>query len=313
MERPRWRDRFGPPSMFMTTALLIAAAFPAALTAGSPTQALGPSAATCRAFAGAAAIARAATTARAFGATVRDETQLSGAGEMTGRRLSLQTSAGVPVGVTLPSESFIASATGNVVVYGLNSAATGSEVHAVDLATGCDVLLARPAEVVRSALLDAHGTSLFVHAVTGAGRSDAGVTRHDLATGATSLALPPLPASEQFGPTFGTELRWSLDGGSLAVQSCGIGHCRTRILDTQTGVVATVDEPGHGPLVGLTARTLFVLDDLHGLPSALLAIDRQSGVLTTIDEAVFDASLEQAGSNAVLTIETAAGIREVTE
>src|SRR5687768_16410423 len=249
MERARWRDRFGPPSLFMTTALLIAAAFPAALTAGSPTQAVGPSAAGCRAFAGAPAIARAATTPRALGATVRDEAQLTGAGEMTGRRLSLQTSVGVPVGVSLPSESFVAPATGNVEVYGLNSAATGSEVHAVDLATGCDVLLARPAEVVRSALLDAHGTSLFVHAVTGLGRSDAGVTRHDLATGATNLAVPALPASEHFGPTFGTELRWSLDGGSLAVQSCGIANCRTRILDTQTGVVATVDEPGHGPLV----------------------------------------------------------------
>lgn len=313
MERVRWHDRFGPPSLFMTTALLIAAAFPAALTVGSPAQAAGPSAAGCRAFDGPAAIARAATTARALGATVRDEAQLSGAGEMTGRRLNLKTSAGVPVGVTLPSESFVAPATGNVVVYGMSSAATGSEVHAVDLATGCDIVLAKPAGVVRSAKLDPRGTSLFVHAVTAAGRRDAGVTRHDLATGATSLAVPALPASDHFGPTFGTELRWSLDGRSLAVQSCGISLCRTRILDTTTGVVETADEPGHGPLVGLTARTLFVFEDLHGLPSALLSIDRHSGLLTRVHEEVFDASLAQAGSNAVLTIETAAGIREVTE
>jgi hypothetical protein len=74
-----------------------------------------------------------------------------------------------------------------------------------------------------------------------------------------------------------------------------------------------VDEPGHGPLVGLTAQTLFVLEDLHGLPSALLAVDRQSGVLTRLHDEVFDASLEQAGANALLKFETAAGVREVTE
>lgn len=313
MERARWRDRIGPPSLFMTTSLLIAAAFPAVLTVGPRAQAEGPSAAGCRAFDGPAAIARAATAARASGASVRDEAQLSAAGEMTGRRLTLQTSAGSPVAVTLPTESFVAPATGNVVVYGMNSAETGSEVHAVDLATGCDRVLARPADVVRSAKLDAAGTSLYVHSVAGAGRRDAGVTRYDLATGTTSLVVPALPASERFGPTFGTELRWSLDGRSLAVQSCAISHCRTRILDTQTGLVETLDEPGHGPLVGLTARTLFVFEDLHGLPSPLLAIDRQSGLLTTVDEEVFDASLEGAGSDAVLTIETAAGIREVTE
>jgi hypothetical protein len=313
MERARWRDRFGPPSLFMTTALLIAAAFPAALTIGPPAAASGPSAAACRAFDGPAAISRAANTARAAEASVRGEAQLSALGELTGRRLSLQTAAGISVDVTLPPESFVAPATGNVVVYGLNSAASGSEVHAIDLATGCDLILARPVGIVRSALLDQAGSALFVHAVTGAGRHDAGITRHDLATGATVPAVPALPASELFGLTFGTELRWSLDGSSLAVQSCGIGYCRTRILDTATGAVETVDEPGHGPLVGLTARTLFVFQELHVLPSPLLAIDRQSGLLTRVAEEVFDASLAQVGTNAVLTIETTAGKLEVTE
>jgi hypothetical protein len=313
MERARWRERFGPPSLFVTTALLIAAAFPAALTVGLPAQASGPSAAGCRAFDGRAAIARAATSVLAAGPSVQDRAQVSAGGELTGRRLDVRASTGVTVAVTLPPESFVAPAAGNVLVYGKSSAGGGSEVHAIDLASGCDLVLAMPAGIVRSARLDAAGTSLFVHAVTGAGRSDAGVTRHDLATGTTSEAVPPLPVSEQFGPTFGTELRWSLDGRSLAVNSCGISHCRTRILDTVTGQLETVDEPGHGPLVGLTAQTLFVLEDLHGLPSALLAVDRQSGVLTRLHDEVFDASLEQAGANALLTFETAAGVREVTE
>ena len=313
MERARWRESIGPPSLFMTSALLIAAALPAALTLGPPAQASGPSAASCRAFDGPAAIARAATTARAAGQSVQDRAQISARGELTGRRLDVQASTGVPVAVTLPPESFVAPATGNVLVYGMSSTGGGSEVHAIDLASGCDLTLAKPAGVVRSAQLDAAGTSLFVHAVTGAGRSDAGVTRHDLVTGTTSQAVPPLPVSEQFGPTFGTELRWSLDGRSLAVNSCGISHCRTRILDTVTGQLEAMDEPGHGPLVGLTAQTLFVLEDLHGLPSALLAVDRQSGVLTRLHEAVFDASLEQSGANALLKFETAAGVREVTE
>ena len=313
MERARWRERFGPPSLFMTTALLIAAAFPAAPTIGTPAQAAGLSTAGCRTFDGPAAVAHAAKAARAAGASVRHQVQLSARGELTGRWLQVQASAGGPLAVSLPPESFVAPVTGSVVVYGMNTAETGSEVHAIDLASGCDLVLARPADIVRSAQLDAAGTSLFVHAVTAAGRADAGVARHDLATGVASLAVPPLAASDHFGPTFGTELRWSLDDSSLAVQSCGISQCRTRLLDTATGLIEIVDEPGHGPLVGLTARTLFVLEELHGLPSALLAVDRQSGLLTRLHEEVFDASLEQSGATAALKFETAAGLEEVTE
>lgn len=310
MERARRRDQIGPTLLMMATALLIAAAFPA-LGVGPPAKAAGPSAAACRAFDG-WAVSMAAISRRASTASFRDLAQLTTLGESTGRRLEVQAATGARVALALPAESFVTRPVGNVLLYGGDLPGSGSEVHAVDLATGCDTTLARPVDIVRSAAIDPAGHRLYVHSVTRAGRRDAGVTRYDILTGESNEALAPLPDSEVFGPTFGTELRWSVDGSALAVQSCGVGICRTRILDTTTGRVESVDH-GHGPIVGLTSRTLYAFEDLHGLPSAVLAFDRQSGLLTTLVDEAFDASLEPAGSAALLRIETAAGNLEVTQ
>ena len=311
MERARWRDRIGPPPLLMSTALLIAVALPAGLTAGPPASASGPSAATCRGY-DVLAVSRAANARRVSGASIVEAFELNDLGELTGRRLSVQPSAGAQLSIALPAESFVARPTGNIVLYGGHSPATGSVVQAIDLASGCDLTLARPAEIVRSAVLDPAGMALFVHTVSRDGRRDVGITRQDLLTGTVSLAVGALAESDAFGPTFGTELRWSVDGTALAVQSCGIGSCRTRILDTLSGLIESIDEP-HGPLIGLTGRSLFAFEDLHGLPSRLLTFNRQTGVLTTLVDEAFDAHLEPAGLGAVLSIETAAGITEVTE
>lgn len=311
MKRARWRNRVGLPFLLMS-ALLSTVVTPAAMSAGLR-PAAGPGV-DCR-NATPSAVARAALARsgeRQLGARVQP--QLAERGELTGRVLSAQTATGAAVSIALPVESFVAPTVGDLVLYTRFSARTGSEVRAVNLANGCDIRLAAPAEIARSALLDRAANHVYVHSVTRAGRVDAGVTRHDLASGAgvqvLERARPPL----DLGPIFGTDLRWSVAGDRLAVQSCGFSRCLTRVLDVATREVATYDTPGQGAFVGLTSRHLVTLAQCPGLPCAVLSTNLATGSVSTLASEAFSAHLTPSGTGAaVVSIATTAGVVEVIQ
>lgn len=305
----RWRDRIGLPSTLLGSALLLTAVVPAALSAGPAiTDAEGE----CPA--GPMAVVRAALHPPSERATTRVQQLLGRRGELTGRVLTVERSGRAPVGLSLPPESFVGRRVGDLIVYTLDTSESGSSIHLLDVESGCDVIVAHTSDVVRSALLDPTASAIYAHSVTREGRQDNGIMRVDLSSAETNLAVPPLPDSDAFGPTFGTELRWSLDGTALAVQSCGFERCRTRILDVASGALATFDAPGQGALVGLTSAHLVTLADCAGLPCDVVSIDLASRAMATLAEDALGASLNAwVGGSAIVSIETAAGVVEVVQ
>ena len=303
MRHTIWRVLLGPPSVVIAPLLLVIAVVPAAIAAAPP----GPAVPACPPH-GPHGVGR-AVHQLAVGRLV-DETLISSRGEVTGRRLTVNSAGRDAAVINLPPESFATAPTGNLVVYGWHGPATGSEVRGLTL-DGCDVRLARPAGVVRSAALDPAGAALYVHSVTGADRRDGGVVRHDLATGARTQVVPPLPPSPLYGLTFATRLAWSADGTELAVQSCGADACRTRILDSADGRVTTYDAAPHGTLLGFDREVVFAYDACHWSPCDVIAIERASGERRLAAEQVRDARAATSDGSLRLTVETSAGTVEV--
>lgn len=309
MNRARWRNRIGapligPPAIVLGTALLLALAMPAAeigLTAMAADACPPPSSSAAQ-----------AANQRAAHANVHVAPQLTARGELTGQLLSVETDAGSVARVSLPAESFVGNPFGDALVYTSFTPADGSAVHLIDLSSGCETKITRSAEIVRSALLDPSGSAVYVHSVTREQRLDNGVERIDNSTGQGTLVVPPLPPSDTFGPIFGTQLAWSLDGSALAVQSCGFEACLTRVLDIGSGALATFDVPGQGALIGLTVEHLVTYAACAGLPCAVLSTDLPSGSSTVLADEAWSASFSPASyGQGVLTIETAAGNVEV--
>lgn len=306
----RWRGLLGPPSLTVSTALLVAAVVPAAF-ASAPLRPPPTPNAPCLVPGLLVEGELSAVREPSLTARVTQEIVLTQQGEEKGRRLAVGSGALDAAVISLPPESFVAGPFGAVVVYGSHAPSSGSEVRAVATSTGCDQLLTRPAGIVRSAVLDAAGRALFVHTVTDGSRRDAGVVRHELATGAQTQVVEPLPDSDVYGPTFATSLQWSADGRDLAVQSCGFSRCRTRVLDTTSGSVRTFDEHPHGALIGFDQEELYAFDACHWAPCDVLVVDRATGATSVIAEDAYDASLGAAAGLSRLSVETISGWREV--
>jgi hypothetical protein len=240
--------------------------------------------------------------------------QLDSAGELVGRRLELTTATGSPSSVDLPVESSVAEPIGELLVYTEVPTGALSEIHGLDLVSGCDTLLATNDEVVRSAVIDPAGSALYVHSVSRAGRDDIGILRIDLLTGRGTSVMPPLPDSDAMGPTFGTGLYWSSAGDALAVQSCGFSSCRTRVIDVSSGAVSTYDAAGQGQFIGLTARHLVTYADCPGLPCAVLSARLAGGQVASVASGALNAALvRDAAGRDLLRIETATAIEEVEQ
>ncbi len=187
--------------------------------------------------------------------------------------------------LTLAAESFAAGPFGAVIVAGSDDG-TVSAVRAVDVAAGCATTLATERSVIRRATIDPTGSALYEFRVDRRSRADLGVWRRPLdRSSAPVRVLGPLPADERFGPTFTTELTWSVDGTRLVVTSCGDLACRARLLDVASGAVAVVQEPGIGEVIGATGDALVAYEPCHGLPCDLVAISVATGELTTLAEA----------------------------
>jgi hypothetical protein len=302
-------SRVGPPSVLLLAALLVTAASPPQFSAAFNA----PARVDCVSLVPVAAAAAALSpTSAAPALTVRP--LLGKRGELTGRALTAQAGTRAPVSLTLPTESFVGQPAGDLVVYTHYTAAGGSEVRALNTATGCDVRLAAPSGIVRSAVLDPDARAVFVHSVTQASRADAGVLRYDLASGSATQLVAPLSPSDDLGPIFGTDLRWSADGTALAVQSCGFSRCLTRVLDIATGGVAVFDRIGQGAFIALTAEHLVTYASCPGLPCAVHSTDLATGVVSVLAEEAFDVTAVRAeAGTAGVNIETAAGLVEVIQ
>jgi hypothetical protein len=307
----RWRNRSTLP-VVVVTALFMTGIAPGALSAGI--HPLSQSAAECNAKSPFAAARAAIGPLNTRGSAARAQSQLGKRGELTGRLLNVPIAAGAGLSVALPAESWVGPAVGNLVIYTRHTPATGSEVRAVNLIDGCDVRLAAPSEIERSAVLDPSAAALYVHSVMVQTRADAGVVRHDLASGTASQVVAPLRPTDDFGPIFGTDLRWSAGGDALAVQSCGFIACLTRVLDIQSGGVSTYATGGQGQLIGLTRRHLVTYASCPGLPCAVLSADLSSGAVTVLADDAFGATVASTTTgNARASIQTAAGIVEIDQ
>jgi hypothetical protein len=240
--------------------------------------------------------------------------ELDAAGSLTGHRLHLVTPGGLSEEIDLPVESAVAAPLGSLLVYAEAPADGPSEVHGLDVESGCDTRLTTAPQVVRSAVIDPAGNALYVHSVSRITRHDLGVARLDLASGRMDQAVPPLPASAEFGPTFGTELRWSAGAELLLVQSCGFSSCRSRVLDIASGRLATYDRPGQGEFIGLTKRHLLTYADCAGVPCPVISTDLDTGIVSTLADEVEDADLgrDRAGRD-VLRIERNGQTEEIVQ
>ncbi len=190
--------------------------------------------------------------------------------------------------VRLPAESFVAPPVRGLVVYGSDDGAR-SEVRILRVADGCDTRLLRSEDVVRRATLDPTGSIVYLHRVERHTRADRGIWRRaiDGSDGAAQV-MPGLadPADGPFGRTYLTLFTWSGTGRTLAVQSCGADACRTRLLDTASGMVRLDASPGQGELIGVTdtARVGY-RGDCHGLPCDIEAIGTDGSRRTLVRSA----------------------------
>jgi hypothetical protein len=266
-------DRIGL-LVLLLTAMTLTALTPAALSAGLwPVSRAGVACVTTSP----AVAARAASDGSNRGLEATGRSVLGKRGEIVGRSLSARAANGAQLAVELPVESFVGDAVDDLVVYTTYVPSTGSQVRGLDLVTGCDSLLASPSEIVRSAALSDDGASVYVHSVTKSGRADAGVTRFDLASGSAAQVVPPLRPNDRLGPIFGTELHFRPDGRALAVQSCGMSACLTRVVDLVSGSVATYDNSGQGEFVSIDEQRLVTYTACGGMPCDLISIDLATG------------------------------------
>lgn len=305
----RFSGRVGPPIALVLPAMLLTASLPAPFATAAPAASRVDCNAVTPMAAARAAIAPSGTSVAS--ASVR--AQLNGMGELVARSLTADSGTGTPIAISLPTESFVGRPQGDLVVYTLYTSTSGSEVRAVNAHTRCDIRLAAPEGIVRSAVLDQTATALFVHGVTRGARADAGVVRHELQSGSAAQVVPPLTPPADFGPVFGTELRWSVDGNALAVQSCGLHACLTRILDLRTGAITAYTMPDQGAFVALSDAHLITYAACGGLPCAVLSTDLKTGSVAVLASGARDVQASAMRSAVSLAILTSAGVIEVIQ
>jgi hypothetical protein len=214
------------------------------------------------------------------------------AGERRGQRLSVGIADGdAPRVVALDPESFASGPVGDRLLVGTDDG-TASSLALVDLRLDCRREVATSGDVIRRATLTPDGEAIYEFRVDRVTRADLGVWRRDLRRpGSPSRVLAPIPADPRFGRTWATEFTWSVDGQRLAVQSCGEVACRTRILDPLTGRTQIVNDPGLGPIVGLTRDGVVMHSACRGLPCPLVSVGLLDGARVVLDSSAGHAAL----------------------
>jgi hypothetical protein len=246
-----------------------------------------------------------------IGTWFRQDPVIDDAGVLTGQRLIVGRGDGAPGStLDLDPESFAAGPFGAAVLVGSDDGAR-STLSLLDVHAGCDWTLGTATDVVRRATLSPAGDAVFEVRVVRSTRADLGVWRRPLDGGPARRIVDPIAADARFGRTWSTELVWSLDGRSLAVQSCGEIACRTRVLDEVTGGLRTIADPALGELVGVVGDRLVVRGACRGLPCPLLSVGLDGGAPVTLEAAAGLAVLaaDAAGGPARVVYETDASGR----
>jgi hypothetical protein len=199
---------------------------------------------------------------------------LDAEGALNGQRLSIGLDGDRLVrSLGLPAESFAAGPFGRVVLVGADDG-FASHLQAVDVASGCSWPIADETAVVRRAVLDPAGASIFETRVDRETRADLGLWRRSIdGTSPARQVLAPLAADDRFGRTFSTELAWDVAGRRLAVQSCGEVACRTRVVGPDTDATVTLETPDLGLLVGFDADRIVTYGACRGLPCQVVSTD----------------------------------------
>ncbi len=211
-------------------------------------------------------------------------------GRLTGQRLALGGPGGHARWMALPAEAFAAGPFAGQVLIGTDDGRR-SRLSLVDPARGCSGWIADATDVVRTATLTPDRTAVLEMRVDRRTRADLGVYRRPLDGGAPVRILAPIKRDAQFGPTWSTRLVWSLDGRTLAVESCGAIACRVRVVDPATGRVRLVAAPDQGELVGLAAGHLIVREACGGMPCAVVAAVIATGERVTLDHEAWRVAL----------------------
>jgi hypothetical protein len=287
MVESRWFRRAGP-----AVAAFAAIALIASTTLGAPGRTWVPAACTGVARAGSAAP----------GTWYRLDPVLQ-AGTRAGQRLAIGRAGSRETrALALDAESFAAGPFGGTILVGSDDG-TRSRLSLIDVARDCAWPLDGSADVVRTATLAPDGTTIFEYHVDRRTRADLGIWRRPLDGSTPSLRiLPPIAADDRFGPTWITDLVWSEDGRSLAVQSCGEVACRVRILEPAAGGVRLVADPAMGDLVGFSGDRLVAHGACRGLPCPLLSVDVTGGSLAILDRHAGQAVLSRDAQGRVVVI-----------
>jgi hypothetical protein len=190
----------------------------------------------------------------------------------------------------LQPESFATGPTGALIVVGDDDGRV-STISILDVLRGCIATIATSSDVIRQAVLSPDGAVLYEHRIRRGDRTDLGIWRRALGAASAKRVVAAIPADPAFGPTWSTDLAWSLDGDALAISTCGERACRTRILDPSTGGLQSVIDPDLGPLIGLTDAALIVRRACPGLPCPLVAVDRDDGHAAILVEGAGRATL----------------------
>lgn len=281
----RWLLRLAPP--FVAVGALGMLGLLASVSAGPVEPDWDPP--DCAAAAGtapaAAALPRpAAAEGLAGEAWFRLDPVLDETATLAGQRLEIGLQGGPSRFVALPPESFAAGPFGRLVLVGSDDGRV-STLRAFDASAACARLIAQVPSVVRRAVIDPAGTTVYEFRVDRATRADLGVWRRPLAGGRDERIVKPLPADARFGRTFTTELAWSLEGDRLVVQQCGATSCRTRLVNPGTGRVSTIARPELGELLGVAEGRVIAYAACHGLPCPILSLEESSGRTTVVAEA----------------------------
>ncbi len=274
----RWRQRAGPAVLALgVVGLLGAGSAGAEEVAWTPVE--------CTTGTAGLALATGAPADAAAASWYRIDPRLDASGRQVAQRVSVGGPAGGAVRtVELAAESFAAGPYGEHVLTGSDDGQT-STLRLLDLAAGCARTLATERDVVRRAIVDPGGTTIYEFRVDRRTRADLGVWQRPLdGSSAPRPVLEPMHSDARFGRTFSTELSWTLEGDRLVVQSCGQVACRTRLFDPVTQASILFDEPDLGELVGVAGNRLMTYAPCRGLPCPLIAVDLASGARTTLSD-----------------------------
>ncbi len=229
-------------------------------------------------------------------------------GTLAGQRLALGLAGGRVRHLDLSAESFASGPVGGRVLVGDDDGAS-STLRLVDAGRGCADRVAVESDVIRSGLLSPDGTTIWEHHVDRLSRADLGIWRRAAGGAVAIRILPGMAPDDRYGPTFATELRWTVDG-RLAVAACGELACRTRVLDPLTGDVATVGATG--PVIGVDGDLVIAYEVCHGSPCPILAVEVVTGQRSTLVEDAGPASLG-AGERGFLVFDGGRGVLEALD